>query len=198
MPIQPMINAYFAKLMAYGAMNMANVFIWPYQMREYSGSEGNNVRIVANDDFEGSLNNWEGFGGSSVLVDSESLIVGGESLKVTGGSIKKTINAWNNRSYMLTFLAKEDTSTGNEAQNFTSVRFDNVSLFAPLPTVINAGWSLYKFNLDIATSAKELIIVADGGFFIVNIRLTEISDRYFLIKDSWNTPNSCYNDVFGN
>src|SRR3989339_484795 len=166
--------------------------------REYSGSEGNNVRIVANDDFEGSLNNWEGFGGSSVLVDSESLIVGGESLKVTGGSIKKTINAWNNRSYMLTFLAKEDTSTGNEAQNFTSVRFDNVSLFAPLPTVINAGWSLYKFNLDIATSAKELIIVADGDFFIDNIRLTEISDRYFLIKDSWNTPNSCYNDIFGN
>jgi hypothetical protein len=34
--------------------------------------------------------------------------------------------------------------------------------------------------------------------YISSIVLMEVSSRYYLIKDSWTTPNICYYDAFGN
>ncbi len=173
--------------------------------REYSGNSGNNMRIILNNDFEGSIQNWEGNG--SANLSSDSLMVGGESLEVSGGTYMTSTTigylAEQNKSYYLTFIAK----TGG-ASFFTNIGFNNglsIESFVENPDVsmaIGENWKIYKFNLASLeheiNDTESLFIQANGDFFIDNIRLIEITDRYYLIKDSWNIPGSCYKDIYGN
>ncbi len=61
------------------------------------------------------------------------------------------------------------------------------------------GWQLYSVNLDNldhSVSANEvLILTANNDFYLDNFILTEITDRYYLIKASSKIPDICYYDI---
>jgi len=63
-------------------------------------------------------------------------------------------------------------------------------------------WNVYQANLDNldhAVSANErLIITADADFLFDDFVLSEITDRYYLIKNSSQIPDVCYYDIFDN
>ncbi len=173
--------------------------------REYSGNRGNNMRIVLNNDFEGSLQGWTGINGATAELSSMALAAGGESLYVHGANfIASTTVAGlvqENKSYVLSFIAR---SAGANQFNFIQLinGVDAPADFIIAPVALGGDWQLYKVNLarlehDVSGS-ESLVITADGDFYIDDIRLTEITDRYYLIKNSWVTPDSCYEDILGN
>lgn len=177
--------------------------------REYSGNTGNNVRIVLNNDFEGSTQGWTG-GVSS----NEALTAGGNSLYVSNASAvaassrvaSTTIGTLvlDSKSYNLKFLAKPSISSGFTAINSINLvngSGDSASFTVDLGKKSN-GWQIYEVNLTKldhkVDNTERLEIKADGNIYIDDVKLTEISDRYYLIKDSWNTPESCNQDAYGN
>ena len=179
--------------------------------REYSGKIGGNMRIIFNHDFEsGDVQSWEGDLGSPSL-STDSLIAGGRSLNIEGGSRTVTLELGTilnkNSSYVVSFLAK-----GNGG-DISSIRIGSstaemieFSITSP-STNLTVDWRFYEFNLvrlnnillDYEVGGEDkLFIEADVDFLIDNIRLTEIVDRYYLIKqDYWNVPDVCEYDVFG-
>ena len=177
--------------------------------REYSGSSGNNMRFVLNDDIESGTNeNWQGDLPIALNPSSEALMVGGHSLHVSGADNKifKTLGSALelDKSYYISFIAK---SAGAGA--FTGIGFgvDNADIEFELGDASNyelsAEWKFYNFNLTslnnaaldyIISDEEKIIIQADSEFYIDNIRLIEIIDRYYLIKNSWNI-DACMYDV---
>ncbi|OGF25155.1 hypothetical protein A2303_02300 [Candidatus Falkowbacteria bacterium RIFOXYB2_FULL_47_14] len=181
--------------------------------REYTGSTGSNIRVIAASDFEGSAQGWRGTGGATVVTDSESLFVGGESLSVSGPApVGTSLNLGNlineGKSYNIRFIAKQNAGGGSPATQFNSIvisNSSNASSFTSDPLLsltLTPEWRLYELDLtavDHAVAADEsLVITANGNFFIDDIRLTEIVDRYYLLKNSRNIPDSCFNDINGN
>ncbi|MCG2690481.1 hypothetical protein L6249_00190 [Candidatus Parcubacteria bacterium] len=169
--------------------------------REYKGNTGNNIRIISTNDFEGSLQGWAGVGGTTLSLSNEALTAGGNSLYASGGtfSAEKTVGnlVKKDKSYVLSFIAKP---SGASQINFKFINGSGET--ADFGAVaLNAGWQLYKINLAAlghnVDAGETLAFTANGNFYIDNIRLTEIIDRWYLIKESWNTPDSCYNDITG-
>lgn len=170
--------------------------------REYSGNRGSNMRIILDNDFSGNKQGWTG---AAVDIVSESLTRSGQSLKISNSpymaSTTVGVSVQKGRSYVLSFIAKNSgadakfnsiklTSGGNKEEFITA---------ASPAAALTSEWKLYKFNLtkldhNVDTS-ESLVITANGGFFIDDIRLTEITDRYYLIKDSWKTPAVCNQDI---
>ncbi|MDD5032309.1 MAG: hypothetical protein PHR36_04710 [Patescibacteria group bacterium] len=163
--------------------------------REYSGNRGSNMRIVLNNDFEGSVQGWSG------KPSNAALTVGGHSLETSGNSTVKIIgvSVQKGRSYVLSFIAKAAGATKFNSFKLTG---GNNTEEVSLNDALTSEWKLYKFNLaelkHDADIAESLTIAADGNFLIDDIRLTEIVSRYYLIKDSWQTPASCNQDINGN
>lgn len=73
---------------------------------------------------------------------------------------------------------------------------------AAINIVGGGGWQVYSANLenlDHAVSPNEILaITADRDFYLDNFILTEITDRYYLIKSSSQIPNICYYDIYDN
>lgn len=179
--------------------------------REYDGNTGSNMMIVLNNDFEGNLYNWEGFDSTTATLSSEELTAGGESLLVTktgavtdnSRSIKATIGhlARANSSYVLSFLAKSYLANNKQATKIDLIQFVNEGdEEVDFSTVeIGADWRMFKVNLSNLnheiSEDEKLVIKANGDFYIDDIRLTEIVDRYYLIKDSWKMPKVDGKDI---
>jgi len=175
--------------------------------REYNGNSGANVQIVLQSDFEGSASGWQGLDGTQAILDSESLKSGENSLMITNASGDTGISydvsdvVKQGKSYHLAFLAKGKSNLVNK---FTNIYFDSgvASSSLAVNAVIKTDWNLYELNLtslDHEISVDEkLLIKANGDFFIDNIILTEITDRYYLIKGSSVIPDVCNSDIFGN
>ena len=179
--------------------------------REYSGSSGNNMRFVLNDDIEsGTDENWQGDLPVALNPSSEALMVGGHSLHVSGADNKifKILGSALelNKSYYISFIAKSAA-----AGAFAGIGFgvDNVDIEFELGEAnnyeLNAEWKFYNFNLTSLNNAalnynisdkEKIIIQADSEFYIDNIRLIEIIDRYYLIKNSWDI-DACMYDALG-
>lgn len=171
--------------------------------REYNGNLGNNVRINYVEDFE-SDSEWVGGTRSS-----DAVISGGHSYGLTANlDVSLEIGSLVNRysAYTLSFIAK--ATDANDIAS-TSVYFDNQDAnddkqFAYFDSVGVSGtdWMIYRTRLDSLDHAvsllEKLVIVSDQDIYIDNIRLTEIVDRYYLVKNSWNTPEVCDQDVYGN
>lgn len=190
--------------------------------REYTGSSGNNTRVILNSDFEGSTQGWVPLGASGAKNDSGALIVGGEALLVYDDEYTAGVNifglAGENKSYYLTFIAKNyvspigpDPASEFDIISMGSSTVASTSFVQDTETQINGNngwqldgnWRIYKFNLanlnHEVMPGDKLIISADGDFLIDDVRLTEISNRYYLIKENpWNIPESCYYDITGN
>lgn len=171
--------------------------------REYSGNAGSNMRILTNNNFEGSLAGWTGVGGSTAELSSNSLRIGGESLYVNGGADTIQLTLGNlvreGNNYVLQFIAQ---SAAGDID--LTARIGNATTstdFAGSAAVTAADWSLYEFNIPVLNhniaNDEYLEVSGTGDFYIDDIRLTEIADRYYVIRDSWQTPDVCFQDVFG-
>ncbi|MEA3398501.1 MAG: hypothetical protein U9R06_02025 [Patescibacteria group bacterium] len=179
--------------------------------REYSGNAGANMRVLFINTFEyGTADSWKG-----AVVDPvnspESLMVGEHSLSASENIIYKILGnlVEIDKNYVLSFLAK-----GNGATQITNIGFGSSTVnlikipFAIGTANLDSEWQLYEFNLanlnnpagDYVISPDEKIFIQtdSDGFFIDDIRLTEITDRYYLIKNNWNLPDACWHDVSGN
>ncbi|MCK5416192.1 hypothetical protein KAI92_02070 [Candidatus Parcubacteria bacterium] len=180
--------------------------------REYSGNLGANVKVIIEDDFEsGHVSGW-----SNGAITADSLVSGESSLSVGGINLtsKNVSNiVQTNQAYIISFLAKPAGVSGN----FDYIRFGtdpanpdkyiSFNLGGIESKTLKAGeWRFYEFNLDdfnnasstyiASTTGEMLYIGANTGFHIDSIRLIAISDRYYLIKNSSQIPDSCYDDIF--
>lgn len=175
--------------------------------REYNGNNGNNLRLVASYDFEAGVDNFSGVSGASVSQSTESTAKNGHSLSFAGnGTTEVDVSnfAKKDSSYVIKFMAK---AAANVNTKFSLENSDGaISNFGatesdPQGNLVVKGdnqWNLYEINLrslDHETKAEKLKIKADGNFFIDHVVVTEISDRYYLIKGSSVIPDVCYYDM---
>jgi hypothetical protein len=171
--------------------------------REYTGNSGNNMQVVKVFDFEkGDTDYWAGVNGTSVANSNEALIVGGHSLLVSGGthtaSTSLGYSLIKDSSYTLNFLVRGATSLVNLTFYFTDGT--NKATFTPESISVGPGeWKFFRVNLETldheVSESESLQIEGDGDFYIDSIKLTEIINRYYLIKNSWDTPVSCDNPL---
>jgi len=177
--------------------------------REYNGNAGNSVRNIASYNFDLGLNNWEG----SVTSSLESLSQNGKSMKLTGaGEVNIGYSVKKGSSYVIKFLARS-TQNKNLSISFSNgvgspalfgvSGLENQEQDYSINLPSSNDWKLYQVNLENLNhdiSEEEILEFAftDGGeIYISNINLLEINSRYYLIKDSWNTPEACYYDTIG-
>ncbi len=180
---------------------------------EYEGDFGNNIKVIFNSAFENnSLDGW----GPTVKISSDALTVGGHSLQIT--SINGNSSGWFEKEvkgrikagkhYVLSFVAKKKVDNvyisgiGFVSQSGTG----NVNLDFAGKVDLTPDWKQYKFDLKGLNDADvkladRLMINLNGQSDAVrldNVKLLEMSDTYFLIKNSWTTPASCDQDQQGN
>lgn len=175
--------------------------------REYTGNTGRNIRVVLNNDFEsGTRQGWTGVGATAVNLSNESIVIGGRSLEAVNAgappaaSVSVNNLVQTNKSYVLSFIAKSDSPislTASLANASSSDSFGSISN-------LTGDWQYFEINLARVThlvEASERLIIAGsagGNFYLDNVKLTEIIDRYYLIKDSGQTPETCNQDLAGN
>lgn len=172
--------------------------------REYIGNSGNNVRVALMRDFEDGTSQGFAALSGSISNSNEALLSGGESLQLTGATNPKASIALDNiiqpgNSYTLSFLAKaEEFADGNPPAISAYIQTAAGSAnFIGNATLSNQGWETYEFNMPIATSTAvgsvALVIsvsgaTSDSDIFIDNVKLSEVTENYYFIKDSWRMP----------
>jgi len=177
--------------------------------REYTGNIANNTQIVLNDDFEPGTTTDEWNGGSQ---SNTALNLGGHSL--LGSNFSKTVGTIVERdeSYTISFLAKAQTGSAVVASIDLVNQANQSAVFSTGASAnVTSDWKLYTFNLDkldhevtptpsqgdAPDTGEKLRINFTQAVFIDNIKLTEVPNRYYIIKDSWNTPDECDQTVTG-
>lgn len=188
---------------------------------EYTGNIASNVRTAFYDSFEDANNPLMGWSpGSHSAV---SLNLNGNSLLTNApvgniSRVSKRVGAYQpienymgvnrNMSYTISFLAK----AANPSTNVESILFRNDEGEEALFSLgssrgMSTDWRLYTFNLGVLdhtpsplgdNRGEELRLAFSNRVYIDDIRLTEVPDRYYLIKDSWSTPIVCDQDMGGN
>ncbi|MFA6194851.1 MAG: hypothetical protein WC719_03875 [Patescibacteria group bacterium] len=107
-----------------------------------------------------------------------------------------------NSAYTVKFLARATTDASLKIY-FLNRDTGGKSYFNASSTLIVKGgdqWNIYQANLadlDHAVGPNErLIISANANFLFDDFVLSEITDRYYLIKGSSQIPDVCYYDIF--
>jgi hypothetical protein len=182
--------------------------------REYVGDTGNNMENIVVYDFEsGTVDGWEGVS-STISVSNTSLFVGGNSLYIQTGDYKASSSVSTlieeDSIYNLSFLAKNDGSAVSMTARFENSLGESAdfAVFGPSGSISSVGitdeWEVYTISINLddydftVDDSARLIIDGNGAFYIDNIILTKIIDKYYLINNSWNTPASCNQDINGN
>ncbi|MDP3900403.1 MAG: hypothetical protein Q8Q23_04970 [bacterium] len=166
-------------------------------------------------------------GFSEVVRVEDSVTVGGGSMKVSDTTLplevgkELTGEIQEGKSYVVEFLAK-----GTVANQHLRVDFNMAVPGAPALSVRNVNftpelsgssgivlpteWTLFTFNADYNTallpgeklhlrfSSDDLDPLVAGDFYIDYVILREVVDNYYIIKNSWNTPLVCDQDLDGN
>ncbi|MDA3803048.1 MAG: hypothetical protein PF488_04140 [Patescibacteria group bacterium] len=189
--------------------------------REYNGSNGSNTRIVSAYDFEVDYDGWYSNCEDGVSLSSVSNSEDGQSLlynasatscdNTTTGQIAKVNIGYDinkDKGYTLRFIARsendavislyfQDSSSGEKY-------FFNSSLETEEPDInIEGGgsWQVYEVSLgnleDEISIDGTLNLSGDNSILIDNITLTEITDRYYLKKNTSQIPDICYYDNLG-
>lgn len=189
--------------------------------REYTGNIASDIRVINNkvDGFEepapNDTNGW--LGGS---ISNTSLELGGKSL--TGSDLSKFIGDYDienahlgvrrDTSYVISFLAKKAQAVNVTISGIELVNEANESAGFSISSsaIIGSEWRIYTFNLDkldhevtpisgegSTMIGEKLRITFSNAVYIDNIKLVEVPNRYFLIKDSWTTPDECDQTVTG-
>lgn len=118
-------------------------------------------------------------------------IVGNSVQEGKSYSLKFTASAPSDTNVSIAFLNTNDemayfnASTNNQNGNFIVSG--------------NNEWQTYELNLENlghrVDSAEALVIVANRDFYIDNLILTEITNRYYLVKETSKIPEVCYYDM---
>ncbi|PKL72002.1 hypothetical protein CVV26_03390 [Candidatus Kuenenbacteria bacterium HGW-Kuenenbacteria-1] len=164
--------------------------------RAYRGIQGDNFRIVLQDNFEDK----DSKGWVNASITSEAEAISGNSIKSEGTGalanlIKSSVGVMSdsliqNKSYEISFWAK----SGTETKQDVSVNFNNGTsekIFFGIQSV-SMEWNKYSFGpvlFNREVSENEILEIV-GNVFVDNISLKEINDIY-LIKNSWEVPASC-------
>ncbi len=177
--------------------------------REFVGATGTNIAVIFADDFEEADFAWENGSRST-----ESTQVGGHSLRLDGAAT--SINQLTSieideedyeagKSYLLSFQAKSNISDVMTVNAWLGAdRSDSAFLGAVNTSTRN--WNQYQvgpvfipedttgditlFMQVIGTSDKPEAI----QFFVDSVLVRQIKSSLFLVKDSWETPNTCDTD----
>ncbi|PLX21744.1 hypothetical protein C0584_01410 [Candidatus Parcubacteria bacterium] len=174
--------------------------------REYGGNYGNNVRIILNNDFEGSVQGWDSEGSTNASVSNESLRIGENSLFVQSAPNTISYNVGyrvvEGSAYVIRFLAKSTTDLVD-----LDIYFENslasTTHFSEILQVSPGEWGIYEVNLlslnHRVDFAEKLVIAGSGAgatdFYIDDIKLTNIRDKYYIIKNSWAMPEINGRDI---
>lgn len=186
--------------------------------QEYTGNVAGNVRTIFVNGFENSTNPTDDWTGGT--QSNNALNLGGHSLQTFQDvTLSKTVGTQveRNLSYTISFLAKAQTSaTSVNSIDFINKEDETAVFDTSGSSISNSEWRLYTFNL--ASLNHEVTPEEAGGgdagpggpglgeklrirfnapVFVDNIRLTEVPNRYYLIKDSWQTPDECDQDMNG-
>ncbi|MFA7600647.1 MAG: hypothetical protein WCY43_00250, partial [Patescibacteria group bacterium] len=182
--------------------------------REYGGNTASNVRIVTSYDFEQDVSGWQGG------VSSEtSLSNNGRSMRINPSSeSNRSISGLvKGRPYLLSFLARnhgKNTDKNIDISSDLEIYFINskgdISNFKTISPVngesVNnisikgSAWQVYRISLDELNhdidSGEKIVIknTSTNIVYIDDLILSESANRYYLIKNSWKTPNICYYD----
>lgn len=168
--------------------------------RQYIGNSGNNLKNIFNHDFESGTNS----GWTSGEISSESLVAGEHSLKVDSSATSFNVDGLltEGKPYVLSFMIRSESASTINDIYFANAYGKKLS-FSPASVSVGSDWSLMEFNLpnfgqDASSTDALYIETAGSGYYIDNIKLVQISDTYYLIKNSWTTPDSCDMDHDGN
>jgi len=178
--------------------------------RDYAGNSSNNVKIVKSYDFEQNISNWQGG-----LESDTSLVNNGKSMKINPSSeaSNSVLGLAKGRSYLLSFLARnhgENIDSVSDLEIYFVNSKGDISNFKTINIVdgesintisINgSAWQIYKISLDSlehdVDSGEKIFIknTSSNIVYIDDLILSESNSNYYLIKNSWKTPNVCYYD----
>ncbi len=185
--------------------------------QEYTGNIAGNTRNVFNPSvitFENASALTEGWtpgfrsagsldlGGHSLLL--ENAFLGSTStLKYIGTQVAR------NKSYNISFLAKNAPINTSILEIYFVNDRNEEAHFTVNSNLVNGDWRQYSFNLssldhevspiplDGSIGGERIAIKAQEAIYIDNIRITEIPNRYYLIRNSWVTPTECDQDFSG-
>ncbi|HZJ40877.1 MAG TPA: hypothetical protein VFD16_01270, partial [Candidatus Saccharimonadales bacterium] len=202
--------------------------------REYNGNTGNNVRLVASNNFENNTSVWtsnctngislapisnnknghsllynnSASGCSAIGNDTHVLAKSSPLIKqiLAGDNMAAQLKVGNGvsqgKSYNVKFLASSASGANVKFYFYnkdTGARAD-FNGGATFRVVSGGAWQIYSANLDNLdheVSANEILVAtANGNFYLDNFILTEITDRYYLIKNSSQIPNVCFYDIY--
>lgn len=183
--------------------------------REYVGTQGENLRTLFTDTFNDGIGAWQSHG--TITTDSENIKRDTKSIKVSGSNhvafrkLGEPLNA--GKTYVLSFLAKGANDfnlflINNKVSGSGQQIVDPTTFIQTIknPLNISPDWKLYTVSFSASSSyafaADDLLVfdkdeASNTDFYLDNIRLTEVTDRYYLIQDSWKTPESCDQDLQG-
>ncbi|NCQ13134.1 hypothetical protein GW804_03585, partial [Candidatus Falkowbacteria bacterium] len=182
--------------------------------REYNGNDGANVRLLTSYDFESGLGNWSSNCTNGVSISAISNHKDGHSLQYdasatcSGSTPLAQINADSlvreGGSYSLKFLAKTTTASNANLQIYLLNKDTGAKAYfntTGAVTIKSGGdWNIYQANLAVLDhsfgSEEVLVISADNSFLLDDVILSEITDRYYLIKKSSQVPDLCSFDIF--
>ena len=167
--------------------------------REYTGSFGQNVRTVVLNDFEdGTTQNWSG----NVALAITSINLNGHSLEMdlSAATNASTLDVKgllvDGKTYTFDFIAR--TESVGPLKITMQDTAGNV-LATATTTPIGGEWNRYSGSwMNVPTSSVEKIVITavnPGKYYVDWFKLTMIADRYYVIKNSWNTPDTCNQDL---
>lgn len=164
--------------------------------REYRGNRSNAVFSLVEDSFEDTLdaNVWDG----GVII-KESVNYNGSSLNnlnSAGGTVIVSPEAMliKDQMYLLTFWAKTAVASPDRLHIYLS---DSDEYFTGEDGItLTDIWQKYTLGpVTVEEDNYEPILeisgLNSGNLFIDNFDLKELSENYYLIADSWDTPVVC-------
>ncbi len=167
--------------------------------RAYKGNTGNNVRNIFTNNFEQAVASdaLAGWGPSADIAQSlESTRSGEHSLSYNGtGAVYKDILLTPGESYDLTFWAK-----GAVGETVT-VTLENNQV-SNLGTIsVGDAWQNYHLGpIELAgnVSSTKLQFAVNGRLFLDNVRLKEVADFIYLVKNSLSVDPVCDSNLNDN
>jgi len=168
--------------------------------RAYKGNSGNNIKDIFNENFEStatsSLTAWKG----QVNLSPESTHVGEHSLGYTGaGEIYRELTLTPGKTYDLTFWAKGSGQTLTISLRSADGKFSKQ--FSQ--TGVGDVWNYYHVGpveFDGTAQAAQLVFKnqVNGKLFIDNVKLTEMVDNLYLVKNSLKVDPVCDSNLNDN
>lgn len=175
--------------------------------REYKGNTGNNVRTAFLDDFENGTNDdWQGGQNTNVAIKSFEHSVWNRY----DATLTKDITPYVNKgsSYVISFYARSRSKAGAtlsvqySSTNFGQKVVDKKLVNQNGQVQLSDEWkqftvgpvTLWEEDVDVTQVLLQMGGVALQELYIDKIQVQEITNRVFIVKDSWSTPLQCDNN----